>query len=112
MAKVAWLMPTVFPFVAAIPNGGKRAKRTAVTLRKEGVRKGFPDVVVILARGPWHGLLIEFKRSVGGTVSDEQAELHALYRAQGYRVDVCHGCVEAWSVFSTYVNLPNAGTTG
>src|SRR4051812_32183204 len=35
----------------AIPNGGKRDLRTAVKLKTEGVRRGTPDIVVLLPDG-------------------------------------------------------------
>lgn len=45
--------------IFAVPNGGERAERNAVTLYKEGVEPGVPDVLAILP-GPIV-LAIEFK---------------------------------------------------
>lgn len=104
ISRVQWLMPTLIDFVAAIPNGGKRDRITAARLKREGVLSKFPDVVVVLARGGYFGLLIEFKRQGITRADDGQAEKHALYRAQGYRVEVCAGCEAGWGVFVEYVN--------
>lgn len=79
----------------AIPNGGKRAIKTAVALKKQGVKRGVPDMCLPVSRGGYHGLYIELKRQKGGTVSDEQREWIAALNTQGYKAIVCHGAEEA-----------------
>ena len=79
----------------AIPNGGKRAIKTAVALKKQGVKRGVPDMCLPVSRGGYHGLYIELKRVKGGTVSDEQREWIAALNTQGYKAIVCHGAEEA-----------------
>lgn len=79
----------------AIPNGGKRAIKTAVALKKQGVKRGVPDMCLPVARGGYHGLYVELKRQKGGTVSDEQREWIAALNTQGYKAIVCHGAEEA-----------------
>ena len=79
----------------AIPNGGKRAIKTAVALKKQGVKRGVPDMCLPVARGGYHGLYIELKRQKGGTVSDEQREWIAALNTQGYKAIICHGAEEA-----------------
>ena len=44
-----------------IPNGGKRDKRTAVALKRQGVKAGVPDICLPVARNGYHGLYIELK---------------------------------------------------
>lgn len=79
----------------AIPNGGKRAIKTAVALKKQGVKRGVPDMCLPVSRGGYHGLYIELKRQKGGTVSDEQREWIAALNTQGYKAIICHGAEEA-----------------
>ena len=79
----------------AIPNGGKRAIKTAVALKKQGVKRGVPDMCLPVARGGYHGLYVELKRQKGGTVSDEQREWIAALNSQGYKAIICHGAEEA-----------------
>lgn len=79
----------------AIPNGGKRAIKTAVALKKQGVKRGVPDMCLPVARGGYHGLYIELKRQKGGVVSDEQREWIAALNTQGYKAIICHGAEEA-----------------
>jgi hypothetical protein len=103
ISRVEWLMPQLVDYVAAVPNGGKRDRITAARLKREGVRPKFPDLIVLLARGGYFGLLIEFKRQGVKRADDGQMEKQALYRAQGYRVETCAGCEAAWRVFTEYV---------
>ena len=79
----------------AIPNGGKRAIKTAVALKKQGVKRGVPEMCLPVARGGYHGLYVELKRQKGGTVSDEQREWIAALNTQGYKAIICHGAEEA-----------------
>lgn len=79
----------------AIPNGGKRAIKTAVALKKQGVKRGVPDMCLPVPRGGFNGLYIELKRVKGGTVSDEQREWIAALNTQGYKAIICHGAEEA-----------------
>lgn len=79
----------------AIPNGGKRAIKTAVALKKQGVKRGVPDMCLPVPRGGFNGLYIELKRVKGGTVSDEQREWIAALNSQGYKAIICHGAEEA-----------------
>lgn len=89
----------------AIPNGGKRAIKTAVALKKTGVKAGVPDVFLPAMRGGYGGLYIEMKRSRGGRTSPAQEGYIAGLRGQGYCVAVCHGFVEAKEKILEYLRL-------
>jgi hypothetical protein len=89
----------------ATPNGGKRHPATAARLAAEGVRAGYPDLSLDVARGGYHGLKIEMKRLRGGTVRPEQKWWHERLRAEGYRVEVCRGCDAAWAAISDYLGI-------
>ena len=102
MQRVEWLTPGLRPFVFAVPNGGKRSKRTAITLRAEGVTAGVPDLWVMLPRHGFHALAIEMKRADVERPADNQDEFHRLLRAQGYCVVVASGVEAAWAAFDLY----------
>jgi hypothetical protein len=87
----------------AIPNGGKRHIGTAKKLCAEGVKSGVPDLCLPVARGGYHGLYVELKRSKGGTVSSQQASWIAALQGQGYRACVCRGADEAMAVILEYM---------
>ena len=88
----------------AIPNGGKRAIKTAIALKAQGVKSGVPDMCLPVARGEYHGLYIELKRQRGGTVSDNQKEWITALTGQGYKAEVCRGAEEAIKVIKEYLN--------
>ena len=96
----------------AIPNGGKREKRqdkkgrwyspTAQKLKKEGVKRGIPDIFLPCARGGSHGLFIEMK-APDGKVSPEQAGVHKLLWEEGYAVIVCYSLESAITLITWYL---------
>ncbi len=87
----------------AIPNGGKRAIKTAVALKKQGVKRGVPDMCLPVARGGYHGLYIELKRQKGGVVSETQKSWITALAGQGYKAVVCRGADEAIGTIKEYL---------
>lgn len=67
----------------AIPNGGKRNVVVAAKLKREGVKRGAPDLCLPVARSHWHGLYIEVKTE-RGRLSPEQRQWQADLTEQGY----------------------------
>jgi hypothetical protein len=98
-------------FAFAVPNGsflaGNTAKRAiqGAALRRQGVRKGVPDVCLPIPVKPWHGLFLEFKR-IGAAKpqpGDDQAVWHARLRSMGYYVAVVFGFEQAKDVTLEYL---------
>jgi hypothetical protein len=90
--------------LVAIPNGGYRPMTTAAKLKAEGVKAGYPDIILDVARGRWHGLRIELKRadhSNGPTA--EQREWIERLRYYGYSAVVAYGAAEAQQVITAYL---------
>ena len=87
----------------AIPNGGKRAIKTAIALKAQGVKSGVPDMCLPVARGAYHGLYIELKRQKGGTVSETQKSWITALAEQGYKAVVCRGADEAIGTIKEYL---------
>ena len=103
----AWMSKTKWPELAMmyhVPNGGYRNKAEAGRFRAQGVKSGVPDIVLPVARGGYHGLYIELKRTVGGRVSEEQREWLGKLNAQGYYTAVCKGWEEASHVVRSYLD--------
>ena len=88
-----------------IPNGGSRGKAEAGRFRAMGVKSGVPDLFLPVARGPWHGLFLELKRTKGGRVSREQAAWIRDLGAQGYCAVVSYGWEEARREIERYLRL-------
>lgn len=86
-----------------IPNGGSRNLIEARNLKKQGVKAGVPDIFLPVARGGFHGLFIEMKRSDGGRVSDAQKDYIQKLRMQGYQAAVANGYDSAVSIIKAYL---------
>lgn len=86
-----------------IPNGGKRDKRTATALKRQGVKAGVPDINLPVARGGYHGLYIELKVGKNKT-TEKQNTWIAKLRQQGYHVSVCYGWEEARETIENYLD--------
>ncbi len=89
--------------IYAIPNGGYRPIATAKKMKKEGVRRGIPDLHLPVARGEYLTLYIETKTQ-DGKVSDAQITMHALLRALGHCVIVPRTFEEFQSGVTEYLN--------
>lgn len=85
-----------------VPNGGKRDTKTAVNLKREGVKAGVPDIVLPVSRGGYHGLYIELKVGKNKT-SPKQKEWIENLKAEGYFAVVCYGWLEARDVIEEYL---------
>lgn len=70
-----------------VPNEGRRSPRNGARLKREGVKRGVPDVLVFAPRQ----LAIELKRVKGKPATDEQtAWLYQLSKA-GWKTFVANG---------------------
>lgn len=72
------LIPLYFPnipdkLIFAVPNGGSRHVREAANLKRQGVKPGVSDVIVLIPKKGFASLCIEFKTRVGKQ-SEEQKE--------------------------------------
>lgn len=93
-----------------IPNGGKRDTRTAVNLKREGVKAGVPDICLPVARGQYHGLYIELKAGKNKISSKQKEWLNALNQ-EGYATKVCYGWSEARETIEKYLGLGEFSNT-
>jgi hypothetical protein len=92
-----------------VPNGGKRGKREGQRLKRMGVKAGVPDLCLPVARGGFHGLYVEMKRSDGGRVSTEQKAWLAALHAAGHCVALCEGHEQAIAVLRDYLAADGCG---
>jgi hypothetical protein len=94
-------------FLAAVPNGGHRHLSVAKKLKAEGVRSGYPDLVLNVPSGKYHGLFIELKAPKGRPTESQKEWLVNLMRA-GNAALVCYGADEAIKALSWYCSGANA----
>ena len=85
-----------------VPNGGKRDKTTATTLKRQGVRAGVPDLVLPVARCGYHGLYIELK-APGGALEQAQIDFLQAVEQEDYLALVCVGWRAAAQVLTAYM---------
>lgn len=106
MAAVKWLELKRIP-VFHIPNGGKRNLIEAVKFKQLGVRSGIPDLFIPVAKGKYHGLFIEIKRSKDAYLSDNQQFWLSVLEKQGYAVFVGYGADQVIRFVTKYMELDN-----
>lgn len=94
--------------LAAVPNGGYRCKKTAGRLKAAGVRPGFPDLLLLVPRHGFAGLVIELKRLTGGVVSDDQRDWLGWLTDQNFACYLCRGFAEAQAVIQQYIRPATA----
>lgn len=89
-----------------IPNGGSRDKIEAVNLKRQGVKRGVPDLHLPVARGIYHSLYIELKTEKGKTTPEQDWWIEEL-SMQGNLCKVCRGWDSARQVIEYYLGLEN-----
>lgn len=91
-------------YVYAVPNGGYRPKKTGSLMKKEGVKRGVPDIHCFIAIAPFHSLYIEMKTEKGD-LSPHQERVIKLLREQGHKVVVCRSAASAVDEILKYLGI-------
>jgi VRR-NUC domain len=109
MALVQWFRlayPRQSDYLLHVPNGGLRGKREAGRLKAMGVSAGFPDLLLLLPSGHYHGLAVEMKPtgSTWCSVRTEQRLWLARLAGQGYRAEVAYGFDQGREILENYVS--------
>ncbi len=87
--------------IFAIPNGGKRDKKTAINLKKEGVLSGVRDIFVPIPNYRLGGLWIEMK--IGNNkLTKNQIEFRNGLEAF-YRFEICYSWIEAREIIKQWI---------
>lgn len=85
-----------------VPNGGWRDLIGAAILKRQGQRNGVCDLMLSVARGPYHGLFVEMKQPTG-VVSGAQQDFIAAVNRQGYCARVCWSYDQAVALIAGYL---------
>ena len=86
-----------------VPNGGHRNIREAARLKKQGVRPGVSDLILLIPRGNFHGMCIEMK-SEKGTLSENQKEWLKQAENNGYLTIVCNNFILFKTAIDSYLS--------
>lgn len=84
------------------PNGGKRNAIEAAKFKAMGVRAGFPDLILYIARQGYHGLFVELK-TAKGRQSDNQEYYQAILEEQGYKYVVIRSIEDFIETINDYL---------
>ena len=84
-------------------NGVRLTIGQAVKAKNAGMKKGYPDIGLDVARCGYHGLRIEMKREKGGKLEPEQKEWLQDLTDYGYFACVCEGAAPAKSILIKYL---------
>lgn len=84
------------------PNGGKRNAIEAAKFKAMGVRAGFPDLILCIARQGYHGLFVELK-TAKGRQSDNQKYYQAVLEEQGYKYVVIRSIEDFIATINDYM---------
>ena len=87
-----------------IPNEGKRTVANGAKLKRMGMSKGFPDLLITRARGRYHGFAIEMKHGNNKPTPNQIDWLRTL-KAEGYATAVCYGAKDAIDLIEKYNKL-------
>ena len=98
------LVGQLYDAIYHVPNGGQRSKATGAAMKRQGVKSGVSDLVIMDARGGWHGLYMEFKASPPHTAALAESQHEWLARAEknGYCAVLAVGLEEAKRVLDQY----------
>ena len=88
--------------IFAIPNGGKRNIREAVRFKREGVKAGIADLILLRPNKTKHGLCIELKTKIGKQ-SPEQKEFQKQTEFWNYQYKVCRNLDEFMKTVNDYI---------
>ena len=88
----------------AVPNGGYRNAREAAIMKAEGVTAGVADALLLVPRGNFHGLCIEFKTETGRQ-SEHQKKWQAEVESQGYRYEIIKNLDTFIALIENYLSL-------
>lgn len=89
-----------------VPNENSRADSNSATgaiRRAMGVTAGVSDSLMLISRGRWHGLCIEYKRE-DGYQSQAQKVWQSKVEAQGFRYEVVRSLEQFKELVREYLN--------
>ena len=84
-------------------NGVRMRIGQAMKAKRAGMKKGYPDIFLPVARGDYHGLFIELKVKGNYPTKEQKWWLNEL-KKQGYKACVCYGFEEARQTILNYLN--------
>lgn len=88
----------------SVPNGGSRNKLEAINLKRQGVKSGVSDVILLIPKGGFASLCMEFKTKTGKQ-SEEQKEFQKQTEKCGSKYVIVRSVKEAIEKVREYLEL-------
>ena len=102
---VILILPSLRPYIFAIPNGGHRNIVVAKKLKAEGVTRGIPDIFLCIPNGRGkHGLFIECKVN-RNSLTNEQSKFKDMIRRIGFEFKVCKNLEDFEEIIKSYFQV-------
>ena len=101
------VVPTFFPtlpdkLLFAVPNGGSRNKLEAINLKRQGLKPGISDVILLIPKKGFSSLCMEFKTSTGDQ-SDDQKEFQRQVEMCGGKYVIVRSVQKAIELMNNYL---------
>lgn len=77
-----------------VPNGGQRNARVGLQLKREGVKRGVPDIIIPVPRQSYVGMVIELKFGKN-KLSTEQQDWLSFFAQQHWHCIVAYSWQDA-----------------
>lgn len=94
--------PKLAPLLFSVPNGGSRNKIEAMNLKRQGVRAGVADLILLFPKQGHGALLIEMKYGKGKQ-QPVQKEWQKIVESAGYKYVVCRSLDEFMREVNNYL---------
>ena len=102
-SKLNLFFPTLpDKLVFSVPNGGSRDPREAKNMKRQGVKSGVADVILLIPKKGYASLCIEFKTEKGKQ-SDEQKEFQRQAEMCGNKYVVVRSVATAIGIVKEYL---------
>ena len=104
----AQLMENKYPELGLLNsslNGVRLAIGPAMKAKRAGMKAGFPDIFLPVARNGYHGLFIELKRKGGAKPSPDQQVWLTNLSTEGYSCFCCKGAEAAIKTIGIYLGM-------
>lgn len=96
------MYPKYAPDLIAVPNGGNRSAITGAIMKREGVARGIPDLLLLVPKNGYGAMWIEMKAEKGKLTPEQKAFFERnSYR---YRCVVCRSVDEFLREIKDYLN--------
>lgn len=104
LAFMQWvrLKPLVRKHLIAIENGGTRNLLEAANIKRCGLVAGTPDYFLMVPRGKYHGLWLEFKAGKNKLTKKQQQFFESASK-QCYKCEVVWDSIEAINLLENYL---------